>query len=110
LPEFEGPEKIVIRRYSDFEWLHDRLAERYKGIFIPPLPEKNAVGKVLNYDFASMFSLICKQEMSGLLNNCANNLCVAYCVIFVLYHQRNSVLARSSLNCGVKLWTYSLTG
>jgi len=51
LPEFEGPEKIVIRRYSDFEWLHDRLAERYKGIFIPPLPEKNAVGKIPNYDF-----------------------------------------------------------
>jgi len=31
--------------------LHDRLAERYKGIFIPPLPEKNAVGKIPNYDF-----------------------------------------------------------
>lgn len=52
LPEFEGPEKIVIRRYSDFEWLHDRLAERYKGVFIPPLPEKNAVGKIRNYDFS----------------------------------------------------------
>ena len=55
LPEFEGPEKIVIRRYSDFEWLHDRLAERYKGVFIPPLPEKNAVGKILNYDFCINF-------------------------------------------------------
>ena len=55
LPEFEGPEKIVIRRYSDFEWLHDRLAERYKGVFIPPLPEKNAVGEILNYDFCIKF-------------------------------------------------------
>lgn len=45
LPEYQGPEKIVIRRYSDFVWLHDRLFEKYKGIFIPPLPEKNAVGK-----------------------------------------------------------------
>lgn len=44
LPEYQGPEKIVIRRYSDFVWLHDRLAEKYKGIFIPPLPEKSAVG------------------------------------------------------------------
>jgi hypothetical protein len=51
LPEFEGPEKIVIRRYSDFEWLHDRLAEKYKGIFIPPLPEKNVVGKMANFKF-----------------------------------------------------------
>lgn len=46
-PEFQGQEKIVIRRYSDFAWLHDRLAEKYKGIFIPPLPEKSAVGNLL---------------------------------------------------------------
>ncbi|KAL1196965.1 Sorting nexin 1 [Cardamine amara subsp. amara] len=44
-PEYQGPEKIVIRRYSDFVWLRDRLFEKYKGIFIPPLPEKSAVEK-----------------------------------------------------------------
>ncbi|CAL0299412.1 unnamed protein product [Lupinus luteus] len=44
-PEYQGPEKIVIRRYSDFIWLRDRLFEKYKGIFIPPLPEKSAVEK-----------------------------------------------------------------
>uniref|UniRef100_A0A1J3G467 Sorting nexin 1 n=1 Tax=Noccaea caerulescens TaxID=107243 RepID=A0A1J3G467_NOCCA len=44
-PEYQGPEKIVIRRYSDFVWLRDRLSEKYKGIFIPPLPEKSAVEK-----------------------------------------------------------------
>lgn len=43
-PEYQGPEKIVIRRYSDFVWLRDRLSEKYKGIFIPPLPEKSTVG------------------------------------------------------------------
>jgi hypothetical protein len=58
LPEFEGPEKIVIRRYSDFEWLHDRLAKKYKGIFIPPLPEKNAVGKMEDFKFHGSVSLI----------------------------------------------------
>lgn len=47
LPEYQGPEKIVIRRYSDFIWLRDRLFEKYKGIFIPPLPEKSAVGNKL---------------------------------------------------------------
>ena len=58
LPEYQGQEKIVIRRYSDFVWLRDRLAEKYKGIFIPPLPEKSAVGKLqmLFYVIAS-FSL-----------------------------------------------------
>lgn len=45
LPDYQGPEKIVIRRYNDFVWLRDRLFERYKGIFIPPLPEKSAVGE-----------------------------------------------------------------
>jgi hypothetical protein len=58
LPEFEGPEKIVIRRYSDFEWLNDRLAKKYKGIFIPPLPEKNAVGKMEDFKFHGSVSLI----------------------------------------------------
>ena len=43
-PEYNGSEKVVIRRFNDFVWLHERLAERYKGIFIPPLPEKSAVG------------------------------------------------------------------
>ncbi|XP_028092511.1 probable mitochondrial adenine nucleotide transporter BTL2 isoform X6 [Camellia sinensis] len=41
LSECEGPEKIVIRRYSDFIWLRDHLFEKYKGIFIPPLPEEH---------------------------------------------------------------------
>jgi sorting nexin-1/2 len=44
MQEYRGPEKIVIRRFSDFVWLHERLAERNKGIVIPPLPEKSAVG------------------------------------------------------------------
>ncbi|KAI0497321.1 hypothetical protein KFK09_020544 [Dendrobium nobile] len=42
MPEYQGQEKIVIRRYSDFVWLRDRLADKFKGIFIPPLPEKSA--------------------------------------------------------------------
>ncbi|KAL0728544.1 hypothetical protein Bca4012_024637 [Brassica carinata] len=45
LPEYQGPEKIVIRRYSDFVWLRDRLFEKYRGVFVPPLPEKSAVEK-----------------------------------------------------------------
>jgi len=58
MPEYRGPEKIVIRRYSDFVWLHERLAERNKGIFIPPLPEKNAVGKhILLYQFINIASV-----------------------------------------------------
>jgi sorting nexin-1/2 len=34
-----------VRRFRDFVWLHDKVAESNKGIIIPPLPEKNAVQK-----------------------------------------------------------------
>lgn len=57
LPEYQGPEKIVIRRYSDFVWLRDRLFEKYKGIFVPPLPEKSAVGNEFAVSFSSNTSL-----------------------------------------------------
>nr|TKW17863.1 hypothetical protein SEVIR_5G396200v2 [Setaria viridis] len=70
LPEFEGPEKIVIRRYSDFEWLHDRLAERYKGIFIPPLPEKNAVEK---FRFSKEFIELRRQALDLFINRIASH-------------------------------------
>ncbi|KAJ0971046.1 hypothetical protein J5N97_019005 [Dioscorea zingiberensis] len=36
-------EKIAILRYSDFVWLRGRLAEKFKGIFIPSLLKKSTV-------------------------------------------------------------------
>eukprot|EP01120_Amphizonella_sp_Union-15-10_P015753 TRINITY_DN8158_c0_g1_i1.p1 TRINITY_DN8158_c0_g1~~TRINITY_DN8158_c0_g1_i1.p1 ORF type:complete len:449 (+),score=116.58 TRINITY_DN8158_c0_g1_i1:110-1348(+) len=33
------------RRYSDFVWLHDTLKTQYKGVIIPPLPEKNLINR-----------------------------------------------------------------
>jgi len=34
----------VLRRYSDFDWLRDILRLRYRGMLIPPLPEKKMLG------------------------------------------------------------------
>eukprot|EP00877_Chromochloris_zofingiensis_P009805 jgi/Chrzof1/5078/Cz15g10280.t1 len=45
LPQYKHSSNEVIRRFRDFDWLHDRLAEANKGIIIPPLPDKNAVQK-----------------------------------------------------------------
>ncbi|WOK96454.1 hypothetical protein Cni_G05161 [Canna indica] len=70
LPEFQGPEKIVIRRYSDFVWLHDRLAEKYKGIFIPPLPEKSAVEK---FRFSVEFIEMRRQALDIFINRIASH-------------------------------------
>jgi sorting nexin-1/2 len=46
MQDFRETEKIVIRRFSDFVWLNERLMECYKGAIIPALPGKNAVGKI----------------------------------------------------------------
>lgn len=35
----------VVRRYSDFEWLAKELAKNFPGIIIPPVPDKQAVGR-----------------------------------------------------------------
>ncbi|KAG4982355.1 hypothetical protein JHK85_027842 [Glycine max] len=69
-PEYQGPEKIVIRRYSDFVWLRDRLFEKYKGIFIPPLPEKSAVEK---FRFSAEFIEMRRQALDVFVNRIASH-------------------------------------
>ncbi|KAF8044205.1 hypothetical protein BT93_A2249 [Corymbia citriodora subsp. variegata] len=70
LQEYLCPEKIVIRRYSDFIWLHDRLFENYKGIFIPPLPEKSAVEK---FRFSAEFIEMRRQALDIFVNRIASH-------------------------------------
>jgi len=45
LPEFNYGQFSVIRRYSDFVWLSERLARDVPGAIVPPLPEKAVVGR-----------------------------------------------------------------
>mmetsp|Transcript_10586 Transcript_10586/g.15466 ORF Transcript_10586/g.15466 Transcript_10586/m.15466 type:complete len:519 (-) Transcript_10586:75-1631(-) len=35
----------VLRRYSDFLWLYDRLQKERAGAIVPPIPEKQAVSR-----------------------------------------------------------------
>ncbi|KAJ0266289.1 Sorting nexin 1 [Hirschfeldia incana] len=70
LPEYQGPEKIVIRRYSDFVWLRDRLFEKYKGVFIPPLPEKSAVEK---FRFSAEFIEMRRAALDIFVNRIASH-------------------------------------
>ena len=35
----------VLRRYSDFVWLSDRLHVERAGAIVPPLPDKQPVGR-----------------------------------------------------------------
>ncbi|XP_068659992.1 sorting nexin 1-like [Aristolochia californica] len=70
LPQYQGPEKIVIRRYNDFVWLRDRICEKYKGIFIPPLPEKSAVEK---FRFSAEFIEMRCQALDVFINRIASH-------------------------------------
>ncbi|KAH8504757.1 hypothetical protein H0E87_012120 [Populus deltoides] len=70
LPEYQGHEKIVIRRYSDFDWLRDRLFHNYKGVFIPPLPEKSAVEK---FRFSAEFIEMRRQGLDIFVNRIASH-------------------------------------
>ncbi|KAJ6914617.1 hypothetical protein NC651_016788 [Populus alba x Populus x berolinensis] len=70
LPEYQGHEKIVIRRYSDFDWLRDRLFHNYKGVFIPPLPEKSAVEK---FRFSAEFIEMRRKGLDIFVNRIASH-------------------------------------
>ncbi len=39
-PDLSNASQDLVRRFSDFAWLHDTLSERYPGRFIPALPDK----------------------------------------------------------------------
>ncbi|KAJ6756079.1 hypothetical protein OIU79_028483 [Salix purpurea] len=70
IPEYQGHEKIVIRRYSDFVWLRDRLFDKFKGVFIPPLPEKSAVEK---FRFSAEFIEMRRQGLDIFVNRIASH-------------------------------------
>ncbi|XP_074650691.1 sorting nexin-2-like [Tubulanus polymorphus] len=46
IPTFRSSELIVMRRFSDFLGLHEKLVEKYlaEGKIIPPAPEKSVIG------------------------------------------------------------------
>jgi sorting nexin-1/2 len=44
-PQFSKSSFSVVRRYSDFVWLHAHLNAMYPGVVVPPLPEKLLVGR-----------------------------------------------------------------
>ena len=38
-------DNFVYRRFSDFLWLQEKLQSNFPGAILPPLPEKQAVGR-----------------------------------------------------------------
>lgn len=48
---YKRDESIVVRRYSDFQWLRGRLAALYPGVVLFPLPEKTVTTSPFQSDF-----------------------------------------------------------
>jgi len=46
----KSPQLQVDRRFNDFHWFHYKLSQQYKGVIIPPLPEKALINR-FNPDF-----------------------------------------------------------
>lgn len=44
-PWLRRAETSVLRRYSDFRWLHAALVENNPGVIVPPIPEKVKLGR-----------------------------------------------------------------
>lgn len=40
----QGVSVTVERRYSQFEWLYERLLNKFGALILPPLPEKQYTG------------------------------------------------------------------
>lgn len=56
----------VLRRYSDFLWLYERLQSERSGSIVPPLPEKQPVGR-----FNPAFVEIRRRELERFLRRAA---------------------------------------
>ena len=42
LPQYKFGQFSVTRRFRDFDWLHAQLAQKFPGVIVPPLPEKQS--------------------------------------------------------------------
>jgi len=45
----------VSRRYKHFDWLHERLVEKFAFVPVPPLPDKQIQGKIMFTRFKDEF-------------------------------------------------------
>jgi sorting nexin-9/18/33 len=72
----------VKRRYNHFDWLHERLCEKYPNICIPPLPSKAVTG-----NFEDDFIAKRKSQLELWLNRMSSHPVVGQSEVFVHFLQ-----------------------
>eukprot|EP00753_Platysulcus_tardus_P002756 PLAT11868.1.p1 GENE.PLAT11868.1~~PLAT11868.1.p1 ORF type:complete len:451 (+),score=225.38 PLAT11868.1:33-1385(+) len=75
--DFKFEQISVIRRYSEFVWLHGQLTSRYPGYIVPPLPEKLIVGR-----FSPEFVDTRRRLLEKFLNRVAAHTVLRQCDMF----------------------------
>jgi sorting nexin-1/2 len=65
---FSQSEFTVTRRYSDFESLRSRLASKFRGIIVPPVPEKATINR-----FQKEFVTYRRKELERFLKRVVSN-------------------------------------
>eukprot|EP00535_Pseudo-nitzschia_heimii_P007490 CAMPEP_0197183920 /NCGR_PEP_ID=MMETSP1423-20130617/8762_1 /TAXON_ID=476441 /ORGANISM="Pseudo-nitzschia heimii, Strain UNC1101" /LENGTH=545 /DNA_ID=CAMNT_0042634597 /DNA_START=158 /DNA_END=1795 /DNA_ORIENTATION=+ len=83
----------VLRRYSDFLWLYEKLQMERAGAIVPPLPEKHPVGR-----FNPAFVEIRRRELERFLRRCAVHPELQGCTSFDAFLQADDVTFQATKN------------
>eukprot|EP01025_Chloroclados_australasicus_P045032 TRINITY_DN490_c0_g2_i1.p2 TRINITY_DN490_c0_g2~~TRINITY_DN490_c0_g2_i1.p2 ORF type:complete len:408 (+),score=54.36 TRINITY_DN490_c0_g2_i1:243-1466(+) len=70
LSHFKSNEAEVIRRFSDFDFMDQQLKQQYKGVIVPPLPEKDVIQK---YKYNPEFIEKRRRALQVYINRVANH-------------------------------------
>ncbi|PFH33974.1 hypothetical protein BESB_071260 [Besnoitia besnoiti] len=73
------------KRYSDFEWLRQQLVQSFPGVFVPPIPRKQKLGR-----FDNSFVENRRQGLQEFLQRLFSRRHLAKCSIFVGWLTRSA--------------------
>eukprot|EP01024_Parvocaulis_polyphysoides_P016854 TRINITY_DN17476_c0_g1_i2.p1 TRINITY_DN17476_c0_g1~~TRINITY_DN17476_c0_g1_i2.p1 ORF type:complete len:201 (+),score=32.87 TRINITY_DN17476_c0_g1_i2:90-692(+) len=70
LSTFKSGQSEVIRRFSDFDFMDSQIKQQYKGVIVPPLPEKDVIQK---YKYNQEFIEKRRRALQVYINRVANH-------------------------------------
>jgi sorting nexin-1/2 len=90
---FQSKDFYVTRRFRDFAWLSQELSRTFPGIIVPPLPEKQTVGR-----FSSDFVESRQRGLERFLARVAANAEMGNSRVFVTFLEADDKTLGSMMN------------
>merc|ERR1712228_133325 len=85
----------VARRYNDFKWLRNVLCAQFPGLFVPPLPPANVIGR-----FEDSFIEERRQDLERFLNRIEETKAFSESVAFLMFLSRpETTLSEGKKEC-----------